>query len=152
MERTKCRFLCGLSGRSYPLERNFVPSREGCRRSRSKAAQKFRAVCGGFCAKREKVSTGYYASDGFVLFVLINMYRVYLKSRKFSLFLQTQLDFAWNSLEIHKGFLRLFALNPACACEIFVIFFVSRYTLNSSWTQQKGPCQPAGALLRSDVL
>ena len=60
----------------------------------SKAAQKFRAVCGGFCAKREKVSTGYYASDGFVLFVLINMYRVYLKSRKFSLFLQTQLDLA----------------------------------------------------------
>ncbi|EFQ06037.1 hypothetical protein HMPREF9436_02448 [Faecalibacterium cf. prausnitzii KLE1255] len=33
----------------------------------SKAAQKFRAVCGGFCAKREKVSTGYYASDRFVL-------------------------------------------------------------------------------------
>ena len=54
---------------------------------------------------------------------------VYLKSRKFSLFLQTQLDFALNSLEIHKGFLRLFALNPACACEIFVIFFVFRYTL-----------------------
>ena len=55
--------------------------------------------------------------------------RVYLKSRKFSLFLQAQLDFALNSLEIHKGFLRLFALNPACACEIFVIFFVFRYTL-----------------------
>ena len=54
--------------------------------------------------------------------------RVHLKSRKFSLFLQAQLDFAWNSLEIHKGFLRLFALNPACACEIFVIFFVFRYT------------------------
>ena len=33
------------------------------------------------------------------------------------------------SLEIHKGFLWLFALNPACACEIFVIFFVFRYTL-----------------------
>ena len=55
--------------------------------------------------------------------------RVYLKSRKFSLFLQAQLAFALNSLEIHKGFLRLFALNPACACEIFVIFFVFRYTL-----------------------
>ena len=55
--------------------------------------------------------------------------KVYLKSRKFSLFLQAQLDFALNSLEIHKGFLRLFALNPACACEIFVIFFVFRYTL-----------------------
>ena len=35
--------------------------------SHSKVAQKFRAVCGGFCAKREKVSTGYYASDRFVL-------------------------------------------------------------------------------------
>ena len=58
--------------------------------------------------------------------------RVYLKSRKFSLFLQTQRDFALNSLEIHKGFLRLFALNPACACEISVIFFVFRYTLVSS--------------------
>ena len=55
--------------------------------------------------------------------------RVYLKSRKFSLFLQAQLAFALNSLEIHKGFPRLFALNPACACEIFVIFFVFRYTL-----------------------
>ncbi len=55
--------------------------------------------------------------------------KVYLKSRKFSLFLQAQLAFALNSLEIHKGFLWLFALNPACACEIFVIFFVFRYTL-----------------------
>ena len=55
--------------------------------------------------------------------------KVYLKSRKFSLFLQAQLAFALNSLEIHKGFLRLFALNPACACEIFVIFFVFRCTL-----------------------
>ena len=136
MERTKCRFLCGLSGRSYPLERNFVPSREGCRESHSKAAQKFRAVCGGFYAKREKVSTGYYASDGFVL---INMYRVYLKSRKFSLFLQTQLDFARNSLEIHKGFLRLFALNPACACKIFVIFFVFRYTLGPNEITDETP-------------
>ena len=58
-------------------------------------------------------------------------FQVYLKSRKFSLFLQAQLDFALNSLEIHKGFLRLFALNPACACEPFVIFFVFRYTLRS---------------------
>ena len=54
---------------------------------------------------------------------------MHLKSRKFSLFLQTQRDFALKSLEIHKGFLRLFALNPACACEIFVIFFVFRYIL-----------------------
>jgi len=72
---------------------------------------------------------------------------VYLKSRKFSLFLQAQLDFALNSLEIHKGFLRLFALNPACACEVFVIFFVFRYTLKSierrnvyrKLTQSAGP-------------
>ena len=63
--------------------------------------------------------------------------RVHLKSRKFSLFLQTQLDFALNSLEIHKGFLRLFALNPACACEIFVIFFVFRYT---SGNRRNSPC------------
>ncbi len=63
---------------------------------------------------------------------------VYLKSRKFSLFLQAQLDFALNSLEIHKGFLRLFALNPACVCEIFVIFFVFRYTLT-----QRGAQDPA---------
>ena len=61
--------------------------------------------------------------------------RVYLKSRKFSLFLQAQLDFALNSLEIHKGFLRLFALNPACACEIFVIFFVFRYTSEREETE-----------------
>ena len=60
---------------------------------------------------------------------------VCLKSRKFSLFLQAQPDFALNSLEIHKGFLRLFALNPACACEIFVIFFVFRYTLRSQLPQ-----------------
>ena len=59
-------------------------------------------------------------------------FQVYLKSRKFSLFLQAQPDFALNSLEIHKGFLRLFALNPACACEIFVIFFVFRYTPTSN--------------------
>ena len=57
--------------------------------------------------------------------------RVYLKSRKYSLFLQTQPDFALKSLEIHKGFLRLFALNPACVCEISVIFFVFRHTLGT---------------------
>ena len=55
--------------------------------------------------------------------------RVYLKSRKYGLFLQTQRDFALKSLGIHKGFLRLFALHPACVCEISVIFFVFRYTL-----------------------
>ena len=58
--------------------------------------------------------------------------RVYLKSRKFSLFLQTQRDFALKSLGIHKGFPQLFALNPACVCEISVIFFVFKYTLKQS--------------------
>ena len=57
---------------------------------------------------------------------------VQLKSRKYRLFLQTQRDFALKSLGIHKGFLRLFALNPACVCEISVIFFVFRYTLAKS--------------------
>ena len=55
--------------------------------------------------------------------------RVYLKSRNYRLFLQTQRDFALKSLGIHKGFLQLFALHPACVCEISVIFFVFRYTL-----------------------
>ena len=63
--------------------------------------------------------------------------RVYLKSRKYRLFLQTQRDFALKSLGIHKGFLRLFALNPACVCEISVIFFVFRYTLSKRKT---APC------------
>ena len=36
-------------------------------------------------------------------------------------------------LEIYKGFLRLFALHPACVCEISVIFFVFRYTLEKLW-------------------
>jgi len=56
---------------------------------------------------------------------------VCLKSRKFSLFLQAQPDFALNSLEIHKGFLRLFALNPACACEYssFSLFSDTPYDL-----------------------
>ena len=63
--------------------------------------------------------------------------RVYLKSRKYSLFLQTQRDFALESLEIHKGFRRLFALNPACVCEISVIFFVFRYPLKQ---KRQGAC------------
>ena len=58
--------------------------------------------------------------------------RVYLKSRNYRLFLQAQPDYALKSLGIHKGFLRLFALHPACVCEISVIFFVFRYTLNTS--------------------
>ena len=49
-----------------------------------------------------------------------------LKSRKFSLFLQPQPDSALKTLEIHKGFLRIFALNPSCVCETVVIFFVFR--------------------------
>ena len=55
--------------------------------------------------------------------------RVYLKSQNYRLFLQTQRDFALKSFGIHKGFLRFFALHPACVCEISVIFFVFRYTL-----------------------
>ena len=58
-----------------------------------------------------------------------NLPGVYLKSRNYRLFLQTQRDFALKSLGIRKGFLRLFALHPACVCETPVIFFVFRYTL-----------------------
>ena len=43
-------------------------------------------------------------------------------------FLQTRLNFALKSLGIHKGFLRLFALNSPHVCETSVIFFVFRYT------------------------
>ena len=57
--------------------------------------------------------------------------RVYLKSRKYGLFLQTQRDFALKSLGIHKGFLRLFALHPACVCEISVINFCLAIPHNS---------------------
>ena len=49
-----------------------------------------------------------------------------------SLFLQTQPDYALKSLGSRKGFPRLFALHPACVCEISVIFFVFRYTSNTS--------------------
>ena len=65
------------------------------------------------------------------LFDVSDRTKVYLKSRKFSLFLQTQRDFALKRLGIHKGFLRLYALHPACVCEISVIFFVFRYTSSS---------------------
>ena len=58
--------------------------------------------------------------------------RVYLKSRNDRLFLQAQPDYALKILGIRKGFLRLFALHPVCVCEISVIFFVFRYTLNTS--------------------
>ena len=58
--------------------------------------------------------------------------RVYLKSRNYRLFLQAQPDYALKILGIRKGFLRLFALHPVCVCEISVIFFVFRYTLNTS--------------------
>ncbi|MFZ2720586.1 MAG: hypothetical protein WAY38_01705, partial [Gemmiger qucibialis] len=59
---------------------------------------------------------------------------MYLKSRKYRLFLQTQPDFTLKSLGIHKGFLQLFALHPACVCEVSVIFLVFRYAL----ARQKG--------------
>ena len=39
---------------------------------------------------------------------------------------------------IHKGFLRLFALNPACVCEISVIFFVFSYTSKKADFFQRG--------------
>jgi aspartate carbamoyltransferase catalytic subunit len=58
---------------------------------------------------------------------------VYLKSRKYRLFLQTQRDFALKNLGIHKGFRRFFALHPAYFCEISVIFFVFRYTIRKGW-------------------
>ena len=54
--------------------------------------------------------------------------RAYLKSRKFSLFLNTAgfcMKMPWDSQRI----LRLFALNPAYVCEISVLFFVFRCTL-----------------------
>ncbi|MFZ1719172.1 MAG: hypothetical protein WAT95_07660, partial [Gemmiger qucibialis] len=57
---------------------------------------------------------------------------VYQKSRKYRLFLQTQPDFALKSLGSHKEFLRLYALHPACVCEISVISFVFRYILIKS--------------------
>ena len=66
--------------------------------------------------------------------------RVYLKSRKYRLFLQTQPDFALKSLGSHKGFLRLYALHPACVCEISVISFVFRYTFNTvNGSRSSGP-------------
>ena len=55
--------------------------------------------------------------------------RVYLKSRKYRLFLQAQPDFALKSLGSRKGFPQLFALHPACVCELSVIFLVFRYAL-----------------------
>ena len=70
--------------------------------------------------------------------------RVYLKSRKYRLFLQTQRDFALKSLGIHKGFLQLFALHPACVCEISVIFFVFRYTLDTFYYTSFTPKRKEG--------
>jgi len=63
---------------------------------------------------------------------------VYLKSRKFSLLLQTQPDYALKSLGSRKGFPQLFALNPACVCEISVIFFVFSYTSEKADFFQRG--------------
>ena len=44
-----------------------APAGRAAEEVNSKAAQKFRVVCGGFCAKREKMSAGYYVMDLFVL-------------------------------------------------------------------------------------
>ena len=47
---------------------------------------------------------------------------------------------------IHKGFLRLLALNPACVCEISVIFFVFRHTPKCSamlWLKKFRRCPRA---------
>ena len=50
------------------------------------------------------------------------------------------------ALGIHKGFLRLYALNPACVCEISVIFFVFRHTPKCSamlWLKKFRRCPRA---------
>jgi len=71
---------------------------------------------------------------------------VYQKSRKYRLFLQTQREFALKSLGTHKGFLQLFALHPACVCEISVIFFVFRCTsggiINHVFYTTRAPITP----------
>ena len=63
------------------------------------------------------------------------IHRVYLKRRKYRLFLQAQRDFALKSLGIHKGFQGSLPYHPACVCEISVIFFVFRYTLGNNRKQ-----------------
>ena len=77
-------------------------------------------------------------AESYIESIYVFLTRVDLKSRKYRLFLQTQPDYALKSLGIHKGFLRLFALNPACVCGISVIFFVFRYPLRcipeNRWT------------------
>ena len=84
--------------------------------------------------------------------------RVYLKSRNYRLFLQAQPDYALKILGIRKGFLRLFALHPACVCEISVIFFVFRYTLGQHRTipalrlkHLSGSCGTASALPKCSI-
>ncbi|MDD6522169.1 MAG: hypothetical protein PUF35_08850 [Subdoligranulum sp.] len=71
---------------------------------------------------------------------------MYLKRRKYRLFLQTQRELALKSLGTHKGFLRLFALHPACVCEISVIFFIFRYTsggiINHVFYTTRAPITP----------
>ena len=61
-----------------------------------------------------------------------------------SLFLQTQPDFALKSLGSRKGFPQLFALNPACVCEISVIFFVFRCTLDTFYYTSFTPKRKGG--------
>ena len=61
-----------------------------------------------------------------------------------SLFLQTQPDYALKSLGSRKGFPRLFALHPACVCEISVIFFVFRCTLDTFYYTSFTPKRKGG--------
>ena len=61
-----------------------------------------------------------------------------------SLFLQTQPDYALKSLGSRKGFPQLFALHPACVCEISVIFFVFRYTLDTFYYTSFTPKRKEG--------
>ena len=50
-----------------PFGEELCSQQGGVLGSHSKVAQKFRAVCGGFYAKREKVSAWYYVMASFVL-------------------------------------------------------------------------------------
>ena len=67
MERAKCCFLPACPDDRTLWRETLCPAGRAAEEVNSKAAQKFRAVCGGFYAKREKVSAGYYVMASFVL-------------------------------------------------------------------------------------